>query len=202
MRMQRAKPLPVRGVRTLVQFWVREPEKVLTKELDEQDFRLHFGHGNEARSAHGKEARKYGNEACTFCMMDQVVPARGSIILVPIGQPPSGFYSAEPAAGVDPVWETLRGTQDRTLIHLVLGLLVIRRRKDNAPPPPPPEVTYSSVTEESGGEINPFLSGKERGELLSSGEESNDDNDREGDEPPAKRKFVPTSETRFLESVL
>ena len=37
---------------------------------------------------------------------------------------------------------------------------------------------------------------------MSSGEESNDDNDREGDEPPAKRKFVPTSETRFLESVL
>ena len=37
---------------------------------------------------------------------------------------------------------------------------------------------------------------------MSSGEESNDDNDREGDEPPAKSIFVPTLETRrFLESV-
>ena len=66
----------------------------------------------------------------------------------------------------------------------------------------PPEATYTTVTEESGGEINLFLSDKEKGNLLSSGEESNGDNDREGDKPPAKRKFVPTSETRrFLESV-
>ena len=66
-----------------------------------QDFRAHFGHGNEARSAHGKEARKYGNEAgleygneaYTFCDDEQVVPARGSIMLVPIGQYPLRVFT-------------------------------------------------------------------------------------------------------------
>ena len=64
-------------------------------------------------------------------MMDQVVPARGSIMLVPIGQYPLRVFTVlnqRQEGG-----ETFRGTQDRTLIPLVLGLLVIRRRKDNVP---------------------------------------------------------------------
>ena len=40
--MQTAKPLPDRGVRTLVQFWVREPEEVLTKELEVRTLELTF----------------------------------------------------------------------------------------------------------------------------------------------------------------
>ena len=40
MRMQTAKPLLDRGVRTLVQFWVSEPEEVLTKELEVRTLEL------------------------------------------------------------------------------------------------------------------------------------------------------------------
>ena len=82
-----------------------------------QDFRAHFGHGNEARSAHGKEARsahgkearkygnearlEYGNEAYTFCG-DGPSGSRQGEHYVGSHWPVSSFYSAEPAAGVDP----------------------------------------------------------------------------------------------------
>ena len=180
-----------------------------------QDFRAHFGHGNEARSAHGREARsahgkearkygnearlEYGNEAYTFCDDGPSVSRQGEHYVGshwPVSS--SGFYSAEPAAGVDPGWGNIPW-YPASYPYPPCTWAPSHQEKERQCPP---EATYSSVTEESGDEINTLLSGKERGELLSSGEESNDDNDREGDEPPVKRKFVPTSETRrFLESV-
>ena len=81
-------------------------------------------------------------------------------MLVPIGQTPWTSSRCRPRVG------------KHSVVHRIV----------------PPEATYTTVTEESGDEINPFLSDKEKGNLLSSGEESNGDNDREMDKPPAKRE--------------
>ena len=65
---------------------------------------------------------------------------------------------------------------------------------------PEEDPSTSSATEVSEDDIDPFISGRERRELLSSSDES--DEGEEERQPPAKRSFTPTEETRkFLRSV-